>query len=199
MNQDIEKCLNLACEIEGLLHLMKNRTLANLPENVKTLLASKSAELSEMLKFVVDNDVSSDTEESGTLTSDGLHENESGDSGMFVETVGHELEEADSGDSEIDEPRKCNSEDVRLKEADGSGLMKHFTLNGQYRMARELFGGSVPAMKVILEEISVLGNIDEVSEYLSKRQGIDTATGTGKKFLNAISPFFYEKSAKNNL
>lgn len=212
MNAEIEKCLDLACEIEGLLHLMQNRPLESLPANVKTLLAGKSAELSRLLQFGVKNDVQEEVENFETVTEQPVEgKEEKLDEEKLAETVAYEQEEdsqpdagatdgyatkldeaqaeedeADTESSEIDKARSKDAEEIKYKKAEGAKIMQKIRLNDKYRFARELFGGSVTAMEAIVDEISTFGSDEEISRYLSERQGIDTTYGIGKEFFRML-------------
>ena len=217
MNTDIEKCRELVFEIEGLLHVMQQRSLDNLPATVKSLLSKKSAQLAELLQFGVDNSVQAEVETFEAVAeapaADAAAKKE--DEEKLAETVEYEQEEdsepeagapdadttlldeaqaeEDEADTEAAETEKAREEyygEIATKKTAGEALRQFFTVNDRYRYARELFGGSIAAFNNIIDEISTFGSLDEISEYLRDRQGIDTTKGAGKEFLAIVSHIF---------
>lgn len=220
MNPDIEKCLTLIYEIEGLLHVMNHRSIDSLPASVKTLLARKSHTLAEMLSFGVNAEVQlaveTFEEQSSPAQDNEVKAEEADDSQRLAETVAYEQEEdsepdADAADGQLtqldeaqaeeDEADEENAEieksrvdyygEIAQKKNAGSKLIaQNFTVNERFRYAIALFGGSLTAFNAIIDEVSTFASRREVADYLQKRQNIDINKGAGKEFFEILSRSF---------
>lgn len=203
MKLDITQLLDTCLEIEGLLCLMANRK-DSLPENVATLLRSKSEHLYRCLSDVpVEESVTShelfpnkfectvDTDPTATVAIEEEREKNSvADSAMIEveEDAGAEPEGTSDVSVESGEPQSHVT--VAHKPEEHHTAQIELTVNDKFRFRRELFDNNDVDLAEALQIAGQMSSAEEVEDYFYNDLCMDSDDPVVKDFIAAVTKRF---------
>ena len=218
-NNNIEKLLELATDIEALLLLASNKG-DDTPQHVWNKIKLKAEELHNLLG-ANDKALYNNPEESSLIqeATDDNADSEDGNSDIVNVAVPIEVEMVDipepqrgENDSDIIEQKQTVDENINecveeiisqdkevlrvdelLQLHTSKDIKKAFTLNDKFRFCRELFGNCEARFIDTIDLLSAMPTIEEALEYLYIDMGWDSDNDDVKDFVVIITNHFNAK------
>lgn len=218
-NNNIEKLLELATDIEALLLLASNKG-DDTPQHVWNKIKMKAEELHNLLgandEVLYQNHVEPSLIEEARVDKSDCEDVNSANINIIapieVEMVDIPKPQRDENDSEIIEQKQSVDENINecaeeiisqdrevlrvdelLQLHTSKDIKKAFTLNDKFRFCRELFGNCEARFIDTIDLLSAMSTIEEALEYLYVDMGWDSDNDDVKDFIVIITNHFNAK------
>lgn len=192
MTTDINRLIQLNVELEGLLHILRERESIH----AKSLLADKFREYSALLQELInepDNEhIAQATAAAEELAADATYvevkdqEAESSEITDETEAATEAIEKEEERSNEEYEPQQPTA-DIPAAPRTPVNFARLFTLNDKFRFTREVFGGDERAFNDTLAVLSDMPSFEDAADFLYNDMMLDPADSNVAAFMAVIS------------
>ncbi len=188
---DLDKALQLALEIEGLIMLMQARD-ESAPEEISHMLEMKTNELASVFSSGINIACEQiESSESSSLESDGSDNtigkpdkpDESPESPESIITEAPAIQNCD-------EPEEIHLLADRIAGKAAQELKRAFTLNDRYRFCREIFAGNSEDLNGAIDTINAMATYDQAEQWMIEVMNVDTDDSVVKEFMSIVAKHF---------
>jgi len=183
MEDRFEKLLNLCVEIEGLLALIAFRK-SHTSDSVYALLKSKVADLNGAVAEIVPKESCMGDVE--VLDSIEQQENDA-DNIAFEELSVSQIRNENTSEEDMETAKNVVRNDA---------VPVEFTLNDKFRFRNTLFGNNDSDMNEAMQIISVMNNMDEMTDYLYNDLCWEPENNDVKDFIAIVGSRFNRDESK---
>lgn len=189
---DLNRALQLALEVEGLVILRQTRD-ENVPEEIERLLADKTRELADIFGVDEVSTVASVEFEQYEDAAVSVGETPA-DNTMMTPAMPSAPDSAASDNTVADALCHATAESHRLEdriaEKNARELRRALTLNDRYRFSRELFGSSNDSLNSALDTISDFTSYSDAEQWMVSILGFDPENDIVKEFMVIVAKHF---------